>query len=363
MQVEEGHFDFRKFKKLTINSQTLEGLDLIEFCLSQKEEHLKSIGHFLEQWMIEDYFISVQTSGSTGQPKSMKVEKKHMLMSAANTANYFLFQKHQTALLSLPVSYIAGKMMVIRALYSGLNLICIPPSSQPLKSIDKELKIDFAPFTPMQMHKVEDTNNIKTILLGGAAVDNELEEKCQMLNAAIYHGYGMTETLSHIALRRVNGKQASKAYQALNGIHFSVDEKNCLMIHASFLNQIIVTNDVVELLDSKTFIWKGRADFVINSGGIKLFPEEIERKINALIKSNFFIGSIPDPILGEKLCLFIEGEALDNESIKNIKEKMTDVLEKYEMPKNIYFIPSFSYTTSGKIKRKESQERNKNTLL
>ena len=362
MQEEEDQFDFKKFKKLTINHQTLEGTDLIKFCLSQKEEYLQSIGHFLEQWMNDDQMITVQTSGSTGQPKSMKVEKKHMLMSAANTANYFNFQKHQTALLSLPVSYIAGKMMVVRALYSGLHLICIPPSSEPLKSIDKGFVIDFAPFTPMQMHEVETSYNIKTILLGGAAVDNDLEKKCQKLNAAIYHGYGMTETLSHIALRRVNGNQASKAYQALNGIHFSMDERSCLIIHASFLNQVIVTNDVVELLDEKNFIWKGRVDFVINSGGIKLFPEEIEKKMSALIQSNFFIGSLPDTKLGEKLCLFIEAEPLDNDSINKMKEEMVNILEKYEMPKNIYFLPSFSYTSSGKIKRKESQEMIKISL-
>jgi len=259
--------------------------------------------------------------------------------------------------LSLPVSYIAGKMMIVRALYSQLNLIYIQPTQHPMAELDPEIRINFAPFTPMQLSDAKDKGNIDTILLGGGPVSPELELKLHSWKAAIYHGFGMTETLSHIALRRITGSEASAAYKVLPGVEISVDQRSCLVIRAPFLVMPVATNDVVDLQGDDAFIWRGRMDHVINSGGIKLFPEEIEKQLQPYINREFFIVGLPDAVLGEKVCLCIEGEAYSSEQQDNLTKKINQCLTKYQRPKVIYFEKDFSRTASGKIQRKATVER------
>jgi len=245
-------------------------------------------------------------------------------------------------------------MMIVRALYSKLNLICIEPSLLPLKDIPEDLIIDFAPLTPMQLHGVTNIGSIRKILLGGGPVNAELEQASQTLGAAIFHGFGMTETFTHIALRPINGSDKSPVYHGLEGVRFTTDDRDCLIIQVPFLPEPIVTNDVVELINEQSFIWKGRADHVINSGGIKLFPEEIEKKLETILSNRFFIAGLPDETLGEKLCLFIEGPIFDTNEISTLREKIDLLLNKYEKPKEIIFIDKFCTTGSGKIKRGET---------
>lgn len=342
---------YKQYKTLILNRQTYTGGEILDFCNKSESETIRNIGHFMKEWMDDEPTMKVQTSGSTGTPKGMEVRKDDMLKSAEATAAFFEFKEKETALLCLPMSYIAGKMMVVRALRSHLNLYCQDPSSDPLSRLPDGLQIDFAPLTPMQLDKAFDSKNIKTILLGGGAVHPDLEKKVQSFKAAVYLGYGMTETLSHIAVREVNGADRSSAYTALPGIELETDERGCLVIQTPFRKNKIITNDLVELRGINAFEWKGRVDNVVNSGGIKLFPEEIEHKIAALIDSPFFVAGMPDKTLGEKLCLFIEGEGKDKEILMR---RITEQVGKYEVPRQIVGIAAFERTLSGKIKRKET---------
>ena len=343
--------NYQAINTLTINGVKLHGNAIADFCRESTREDLQQLGLFVKEWLSNNDFIELKTSGSTGDPKIMLVEKNQMLASAALTAGYFEFQKGQHALLCLPVQYIAGKMMVVRSMLSGLNLICLPPSGNPLSALPAGAVIDFAPLLPMQLEAATSTENIKTILLGGAPAAPQLEKRIQSCPSKIFHGYGMTETLSHVALRRVNGPLHSDVYEALQGIEFEKDERGCLVIHVPFLRTSVITNDVVELLSTTTFTWKGRIDFVVNSGGIKLFPEEIERKIATQISYPFFIAGIPDERFGEQLCLFIESGDLDEKQINFLKTTLQCHLDKYEMPRHIFTTEKFIKTNSGKINR------------
>ena len=279
--------NFKNYRSLSIDGHLLDGNEIVEYCLRQQQENVRQLGSFVKDWLGDGETITLQTSGSTGVPRQITVDKDQMLQSAAMTAAFFGFKRNDNALLCLPVNYVAGKMMIVRAFYSGLNLVCIEPQSAPLEAVDNDMKIEFAPLVPLQLMNSAATKSVQKILLGGAALSPVLEEKCQRLKADIYHGYGMTETLSHVAIRKINGENRSAIFDALPGISFQIDDRQCLIIHVPFLKGEIVTNDVVELLNSHQFIWKGRADFVVNSGGVKLFPEEIEKKIFA-ISSRYF---------------------------------------------------------------------------
>lgn len=355
--------NFRDYHTIVINGTRLEGEGIIRYCESSAQDYLQQVGAFVREWLSISPGMEMRTSGSTGSPKLFWIEKNKMLQSAAMTARFFRFEEGQTALLALPVSYIAGKMMVVRAFLSGLNLICVPPSGNPLKDIPQNVQIDFAPLLPMQLTAVDDCPQIKKILLGGAPVEAVLEQKLQHFTPEIYHGYGMTETLSHVAIRNINGPNSSLTYRALEGITFDTDEHDCLIINAPFLDDEVFTNDVVELLSDTSFIWKGRADFVINSGGLKIFPEELERALSFLTRRFFFAG-MPDERFGERVCLFIEGEPYNPERMIVLSDQLERSLDKYSRPRDIYFIPSFIQTASGKVNRRATVElaRYNNTI-
>lgn len=342
--------NYADYHTLTINGQTLSGSEIIRFCEDSREIHLQQLGIFVSEWLHPASVLEINTSGSTGTPKTIFVEKNKFLQSAAMTARYFHFQTGDTALLCLPVSYIAGKMMVVRSFFSGLNLVCIPPSGKPMEELPEGISIDFAPLTPMQLSGETSAPGIKKILLGGGPVDPVLEGRLQPFASQIYHGYGMTETLSHIAVRRVNGADRSDIYEALEGVSFDTDENDCLIISVPFLDEDVYTTDVVELISDTSFIWRGRADFVINSGGLKFYPEELEKAIH-FISQRFFFAGMPDERFGEKICLFVEGIPLDKQEVIDLRQNLEKVIDKYALPKEIYFVPSFKQTSSGKVNR------------
>lgn len=346
--------NYLDYNTIIINGQRLRGLEIINYCNNSKQSNLIRLGEFLMEWMKEDVNIRLHTSGSTGTPKTILAEKNQLLQSAAMTSAFFEFKPEQTALLCLPMEYIAGKMMVVRALYSGLNLLCIEPNSAPLSALPKDIVIDFAPLTPMQLSEVTNIQSVRKILLGGSAIHSAMEERLQSFETAIYHGYGMTETFSHVALRCINGRKRTEEYTALPGIKFEIDERGCLIIQAPFLKEKVHTNDVVNLISDRAFKWRGRADYVVNSGGIKLFPEEIEKKISPLIQERYFLAGLSDNRLGERLTLIIEGERYQESELKALSENLTKVLERFEKPREILFIQNFKTTASGKINRQET---------
>jgi O-succinylbenzoic acid--CoA ligase len=242
-------------------------------------------------------------------------------------------------------------MMIIRALESKMKLLIQKASSNPLRSMNQT--IDFIAVTPMQLNNILNDSlsklkKISTILVGGGPIHAQLENRLKKEGVSVFHSYGMTETASHVALRRV-GFNSEKYYQALTGISFETSEAGNLMVHYPRLTEYpIETTDQVKLIDKYTFEWIGRTDFVINSGGIKVHPEEIESKIAKQIENPFFISGIPDEVLGEKVVLIIES--------LNSKESFDfDFLGK-EKPREVFFVEKLIYTEAGKLDRKASRK-------
>ena len=304
------------------------------------------VNQFISEWYSTNIEMDLKTSGSTGKPKSISVKKDWMQNSAELTRKTFGLKKGDSALLCMPMKYVAGKMMVVRALELGLDLKVVEPSSNPLKNMDEI--IDFAAMVPFQLeNSLNDLDQVKTLIVGGGQVSPKLVEKLQIESTQVYETYGMTETLTHVAIKPLNGPNISDLFRALDGIHFEKDDRGCLAIHASALNPVpIVTNDLVELIDENSFRWLGRFDNVINSGGVKIIPELVEAKLLSIIPNNrFFINGESDESLGEKVVLVVEG---------NVIEISFDSLEKFEKPKEIYFISEFLETESGKIRRGET---------
>ena len=304
------------------------------------------VNQFIADWFSSPDEMTLQTSGSTGKPKSISVKKEWMRNSARLTGKTFGLTQGDSALLCMPMKYIAGKMMVVRALELGLNLKVVEPSSNPLK--DLESPIDFAAMVSLQLEKsLNDWYKVKKLIVGGGRITPQLVEKLQSVSMQVFETYGMTETLTHVAIKPLNGSNKSDCFHALDGVHFEKDERDCLVIHATDLNpEPIVTNDLVELLDEKSFRWLGRHNNVINSGGIKIIPEVVEAKLSSIISDRrYFIAGLPDESFGEKVVLVVEGERIDI---------TMESLDKYEKPKEIYFIPKFVETESGKVTRRET---------
>jgi O-succinylbenzoic acid--CoA ligase len=306
--------------------------------------------------------FAVFTSGSTGKPKLIKHTRQQLTESALATIKFFDLNKGNTALLAIPASKIGGRMMIVRSIVAGLDLCCVPLSSKPLNGVTIHNHFDFAPFTPMQfwnslndrssLAKIE---NIKTVLLGGGEVSNVLLQKIQSLSCAVFHSYGMTETASHVAIRKLNGSKAQNEYQTLEGIKVTTNEHHCLVIHAPrFSNQPITTNDVVKIYSPTSFEWLGRIDNVINSGGVKIQAESTEQKLFKHLKFRFFFWAEKDDILGEKVVLAIESKPFNDDELNKLKKLLCKHLEKFERPKKVVFIYQFRETETGKIKRKES---------
>ena len=342
----------------SINGKGLLVDDLLELGYSyikEGAEFEKEIGQFVLDWIDSSSTLKVQTSGSTGVPKSIELRKEYMTNSALATGSYFELSPEDSALLCLPATYIAGKMMLVRAMVLGLNLYIVPPTSNPLNSIPRSF--DFGAMVPMQvMNSLPFVNQIKILLIGGAPISPYLRSQIKTLENRCYETYGMTETVTHIAvkpLNQFNDLDKEPLFKTLPEVKVSTDERDCLVIQAPKVSKDrVVTNDVVSLLPSSEFKWLGRYDNVINSGGVKLNPEQIESKLSNIIGQSFFISSLPETKLGEQLVLVLEGTSEEKGLLKKITS--SEVLTKYEVPRLIKTIPEFLRTNSGKIKRRET---------
>jgi len=352
-------------KEFSINNKKISDSEMLSqeasSFINTGEEYEQEIGHFLINWLNQKDHIVVKTSGSTGVPKDVKVLKKHMVNSAKATGEFFMIEEATSVLLCLSANYIAGKMMLVRAMTLGWNIDLVSPRTNPLDGVNKQY--DFCAMVPLQLdNSVNRLHLIKKLIVGGGPVSKNLKERVQGLETKIFETYGMTETVSHIAARRVNPNKTDTTsavyFNVLPNIEVSTDQRNCLVIHAPQLtNETIITNDVVEVKTNKKFVWKGRYDTIINSGGIKLFPEEIENKLQLLIDNRFIIAGIPDDVLGDRLILIIEQEE-DRFAKMSLKQELNTnkYLSKYEIPKEIYYIPQFIETSTGKIQRKKTLE-------
>ena len=330
-----------------INGYHLSAIDLCRVAydyIKEGDANEQAIGEFLLDWFDNKEYIEMRTSGTTGLPKIVRLEKQAMIQSALATGDFFELEPRNKALLCLPVKFVAGKMMLVRSIILGLDLDVVSPSTEPLAS--NETKYDFVAMVPLQVqNSIEALSNVKKLIIGGAKMDTTLEAKLLPLKTEIYETYGMTETITHIAAKKLG----EKVFTVLPNVKIAQDDRGCLVITVpSISEEAIVTNDLVEVIRENQFIFLGRIDNVINSGGVKLIPEQIEAKLIEKINSRFFVTGIPDPVLGEKLILVIEGEKQDFEA------GFFDVLDKFEKPKEIVFVPKFKENENGKLLRKPS---------
>ena len=324
-----------------------------------REQLLHSSNSFIKEWVSSSRTFKVQTSGTTGEPKEFTFLKSQAIASAKMTCEFFRLDKNTNALCCISTNFIGGKMFIVRGFVSGMNLILVEPSANPLKGIKE--RIDFVSLVPMQVYTIlqddetkEKLKTITNVLIGGAPLPVDLENKLAGFPNNIYLSFAMTETLSHVALRNISGANMSDYFEVLPNVSISTDTRDCLVINAPLLNDNpVITNDVVEIIDTKQFRWMGRFDDAINSGGIKIYPEVIEKKLHAIIPNHrYFISSVPDQKLGKKVILVIEGIELNE--IPTVREKAKAVLTKYEIPKEYYAIGKFIETQTGKIKKRET---------
>ena len=315
---------------------------------------------FCNEWLSGKETFEQQTSGSTGRPKKIEISRAQMIASAQATQAFFHTDENTNLLCCLDPSYIAGKMMLVRALEWNSKIELIEPSSNPLLEINNIP--DFVAMVPLQVeNSIEDKSSmeklksIKHLIIGGAPISAGLKDKLIANDIHAFQTYGMTETVSHIALAKIQAGELT--YHVLPGVEFGIDERNALWVKSAVSkNELVQTNDLVVLLDKESFRWLGRIDFVINSGGVKLHPEILESKAESTIQSfypnsQFFFFGMKDVRLGEKLCLAIEATENNLDNASKLQKALEKVMSKYEVPKNTFVISSFSRTSSGKINR------------
>ena len=329
--------------------------------LSPQTEFEEKVISFLEEWFSVSETLCVQTSGSTGKPKTFEVEKQRMLSSAKMTCDFLGLKKGNTAFLCLPTEYISGKMMIVRSIERKLELTIANPTSKPLVSLER--KMDFCAMSPLQVeNSLDKIHLIKKVIIGGAHVSDTLVKKIEQHSvtsnlqpptSSIYETYGMSETLSHIALKEIFPK-SDDYFRVLKDVEISLDERKCLHVFAPKLNpEILKTNDLVELKNQKEFRFLGRLDNVINSAGLKIHPEELENLVKKeLGKEVVFLG-IKDEKLGQKLVLIIEGEESE---ITNKQLSSINYPTKNHRPKEVVYIQQLPRIPNGKINRMELSE-------
>lgn len=318
--------------------------------------------HFIKSWIHGNSSFEFQTSGSTGIPKTITINKDQIIASVHGTTSFLGLEKNHKALICLDPNFIASLMMAARCLINDMDLLLKRPSSNPLQSVEEP--IDFASFVPIQIYKmieggtIDQLVEIKNILIGGAPLTQSAFNRLTEINTNIFVTYGMTETVSHIALMPVKGNYSEALFKVLPGIQIGQDEEGCLHIVGQVTQeQVIQTNDIVEIYNSDKFRWLGRRDHVINSGGIKIHPEQLEKSIETLINSDFIISWKSDLQLGSECIIITEGQRLSNDQLNEIEKAIAMDFSKYHIPKQCIEIDAFERTDSGKVKREETRKK------
>lgn len=325
--------------------------------LQPETDFQKKVVEFLKDWFSDTSFVSVQTSGSTGKPKIFEVEKSRMLNSAQATCDFLNLKAGDHALLCLPIEYISGKMMVVRAIERKLRLKIVDPSTHPLDGIDSDF--NFSALTPLQVqHSLHQLSFIKNLIIGGAAVSKSLTDEIfkhlhNNQSVRIFETYGMSETLSHIALKEIY-PTTEEFFTAFKNVEISLDSRGCLKIFApKVCSEILSTNDLVEIKGENKFRFLGRIDHVINSGGAKIFPESLENFVKNHLNNEVVFLGIPDDVLGQKLIAVVELLASDFRKKEEVEKLFSELhFEKsFYRPKKILFTHQLPRTQNGKIDR------------
>ena len=324
------------------------------------------VAALVKNWQSGNEWFNFKTSGSTGQPKNIAIHRSQIEASAAATLQFFQLQTGDAVLCPLSLSVIGGQMMVYRSLIGGLELYVIP-ADKTLSRMNTNVSYAFMPIAAVQLFeilkhdhvKTAFINQIKNILIGGSSITAELQQEIHdKLRCTVWHSYGMTETVSHIAMKQVHPIE-EQAYTVLDSIEIRVNEQQCLSIKGTVTqNNWLQTNDLVEQINDRQFNFIGRADFTINSGGVKIQAEPVEKVIETIfhqvqLSAPFFIAGMADESLGEKVVLFIESASLTETVKTKLLATLKEQLPKYHAPKEIR-ATAFVYTSSDKINRKET---------
>lgn len=330
-----------------------------------KAEHLAHAALlFCREWLLGQKVFTLSTSGSTGAPKNIEIHRSQMRASALATIKALGLVPHTKALVCINTDFIGGKMMLVRGMIGSWDMVLINPSSTPFEQFNDEDQFDFTALVPLQLHaiinktpeKIHILNQMKSIIVGGGAVNKNLQNQLQKLKPSIYSTYGMTETVSHIALKCLNSEVETPYFKILDGVEISQDTRGCLVIRAEKIsNNELITNDLVEIYSEKEFKWIGRIDHVINTGGVKVPLEQLEEKIAIFLKSrklsiDFAVSYLSDSVLGQRIILVIE-KKIDNNQQELLLKGLKKELGRYECPKEIRCVKKIPETNSGKIDR------------
>lgn len=322
---------------------------------SSSTPFFNDVSAFLEAWKHDNNKIVVKSSGTTGPVKEIQFSKGSLIRSAEITIQEFNLKVGDRLLCALPISFIAGKMMLVRAMVLKAKLLLFEPMANPIRKLEDT--VDFAAFTPYQIqhilqHNPEKLKLISKIILGGSKVDQHLSERLANFKCEFYETFGMSETLTHVAIRPINGPSRSLHFKVLDAFRFDLNSEACLQIWADHLEDSpITTQDIIQKIDGTHFLWLGRKDNVINSGGVKVYPETIERKLAHKIDVPFIISKTKDELLGEKVVLVLETEDIYTLDAFDFSD-----LDPYEAPREIHIVAQFPRNNNDKIIRLNSYE-------
>ncbi len=355
---------------LVLNGTSYPLTQLADVCAQpQISDYERQVLQFSRQWLAGQETFTVHTSGSTGQPKAILLTREQMITSARLTCQALGLAPGDRALVCVSVAFIAGMMMMVRGFEWDLHLTIVDPVSRPLAPCAAAARFDFTAMVPLQLHEtlhgapheMAILNGMKGILIGGAPVSLALEQRLQQVTAPIYHTYGMTETVSHIALKRLNGPQRCDDFVPFDGVRLGLNTRGCLTITSALIRgETLQTNDLVELHPDNTFRWLGRIDNVINSGGVKVQIEKVEAALEAWLlhhqdgvnaERRFFVGPLEHPRLGQAVVAVIEGEPISPELEAAIRTDLRQALSPYEIPRKLYVVGKLAETPTGKIDR------------
>lgn len=330
-----------------------------EKALTPFEAHTFS---FICDWLLGKNEFEITTSGSTGAPKRIHITRDQMIASASLTVEVLGLRDSDTCLICIDTQYIGGRMMVVRAFTKGLRILAVDPCANPLEKIPSDQWVNFAAFVPYQVENILESKHphlldrVEKIIVGGAPLRSQAIDKLEEYKCKVWATYGMTETISHVALKPLNGAVKQNYFEALPGVTVRLDDRDCLVIDVPYLPEPIITNDIAEIISNNQFEWKGRVDNIINTGGIKINPEKIETAIHDYMGSagltfRFFVHGMPDHQLGSRVVLVIEATTIAEDFLKSLRSFLATTLSNYEIPKAALLVSRFSETPNGKINR------------
>lgn len=351
----------RAFERITVDGESLSAVAFLERLGvrsgERDEDWVRELRMTMAQ-LIAHGNLPATTSGTTGPPKRFRIPKRDLVMSARLTGAAFRLMPGDRALHCLPAQYIAGKVMLMRAFALGLDIHLIDPRGSVLDNLKAEDRFRFTAMVPLQLHRaiLQDRGRVErqfdTILLGGGPVSDALMDALSSLRTKVLLSYGSTETVTHVALRRINGPASEGHFTAIGACHFARDPRGCLVAYTPHLStKQHVTNDLVELIDDTHFRWLGRIDNVILSGGKKIFPEQLEARTAGAIPYPHYFTHVPDPVLGQAVMLVLETELPHEQVLPEVMEKLTAVLHPHEWPRRVQALRRISRTPSGKMIR------------